>query len=341
MEPQTALILAIIITGLALIFGFTNGFNDSASQVATVITSNALSPEKALGIAAVGNFIGAYFLGTAVAETLGKGIVDPSLLDKDIRSVLVIAAALIGAIVWNIITWRFGIPSSSSHALIGGLAGAFLVGLGYAAIHWVVVWRIVLVMIASPLVGFIVTFAVTNATFLFARWFTPKANRSFKRLQIFSLAAQSLSHGTNDAQKIMGIVTLALIILGLQTSSAGSFVIPAWVIIICALSISAGTMTGGWRIIKKLGTGLYKVRPVHAFASQVASSVIIYITAALGYPISTTQVISSSVMGAGAASRFKMVRWQVANDMMIAWLVTIPASALVAAITFFALDRLV
>lgn len=335
------LLIGAIITILALSFDFTNGFHDSANQVATVITSRAMSPGAALISAALANFIGAYFLGTAVAETIGKGIVNPTLLQGGHIGAIVIIAALTGAISWNLITWYFGIPSSSSHALIGGLIGAFLFGWGPKPINWHKVWQIILIMIMSPFVGLIVTYIFTRLTLIFSQWATPKANIVFKKLQIGTLITQALAHGTNDAQKTMGVITFTLIILGLYHIPEGqSMSVPHWVIISCSSAMALGTLTGGWKIIKTLGAGLYRIRPIHSFASQTASTLIIYLTAIFGYPISTTQVISSSVMGAGAAFRPKMVRWEVAQDMVFAWLITIPVSGLIAGITFFILNKI-
>ena len=329
------MLAATLVVGLALFFDFTNGFNDSANQVATVITSNAMQPATALFVAGLGNFVGAYFLGTAIAETLGKGIVNPDLLiGTGVSGAMVVFAALLGAVAWNLISWRLGVPSSSSHALIGGLLGAFIVGWGFGQINWDKVVTIVAIMILSPIIGFVTSYLFTRGTITASNNATPSINKFFRRLQIFSLSATSLAHGTNDAQKTMGVITFALIILGLHSAPEGSGAfVPKWVILSASIAPAIGTMTGGWRIIKTLGSKLYRVRPIHAFSSQVVSAAIIYGTAIFGFPISTTQVISSSVMGAGAASRFKMVRWLVAKDMGLAWLITIPSSAAVAAIT--------
>jgi len=339
---DTTLLIAVFIVILALSFDFTNGFHDSANIVATVITSGAMSPQAALIMAAVAEFIGAYFLGTAVAQTIGKGIVDPTLLQTSGNiGAIVIISALLGAIAWNMITWYFGIPSSSSHALIGGLIGAFFFGWGPSPVHWKKVWQIILIMVASPIVGLIVTFIFTRMTLFFSQWATPKANWVFKKLQILTSLTQALAHGTNDAQKTMGVITFALIILGfLKVPAGGHIQVPKWVIITCALAISIGMGTGGWRIIKTLGGKLYKIRPIHGFASQAASTVIIYLTAFFGFPISTTQVISSSVMGAGAAFRLKMVRWEVGQDMLFAWFITMPVSGLISGILFFTLKQI-
>lgn len=338
---ESVILAAMIIVAIALFFDFTNGFHDAANQVAAVIVSRALKPFTALFIAAVAEFVGAYFLGTAVAKTIGGGIVDPRLFQEGISGIFVIISALIGAILWNLITWYFGIPSSSSHALIGGLLGAFIFGWGLSPINWVKVWHIILIMVVSPIIGFIIAYIFTHLTLLFSQWSSPKINNVFRKLQIFSSIAQSLAHGTNDAQKTMGVITFALIILGIYRPTVGGEIsIPSWVIILSASAIALGTMTGGWRIIKKLGAGLYKIRPIHGFASQATSALIIYLTAIFGFPISTTQVISSSVIGTGAAFRLKMVRWQVAQDMLMVWLITIPISGMAAGLSFLILNAI-
>jgi len=337
----TTILIAGIIVFLALFFDFTNGFHDSANIVATVITSRALPPSVALISAAISEFIGAYFLGTAVAQTIGSGIVDPRLLQTGNSGAIVIVSALLGAIIWNFITWYFGIPSSSSHALIGGLIGAFFFGWGPEPINWNKVLSIILIMIISPFIGFIITYIFTKLTLVFSQWSTPKANVVFQRLQILSSITQALAHGTNDAQKTMGVITFTLVILGLHNIPEGqSMLVPHWVIISCAGAISIGMGIGGWRIIKTLGGKFYKIRPIHGFASQTASTLIIYLTALFGFPISTTQVISSSIMGAGSAFRIKMVRWQVAEDMVVAWLITIPVSGIIAGFFFFVLSKI-
>jgi len=327
--------IAIFVVALALFFDFSNGFHDSANQVATVITSRALSPEAALLLAALANFVGAYFFGTSVAKTIGKGIVDPQLMGETTRGIVILCSALLGAVTWNILTWYFGIPSSSSHALIGGLLGAFVAGWGFKPVQWHNVRNIVLIMLCSPLVGFFLTFFFTKFTFFLTQWSSPKANQIFKRLQVISSVTQALSHGMNDAQKTMGVIVFALITLNFYHPPEGAeFPIPHWVVLSCSLAIALGTVIGGWRIIKTLGSGLYRVRPIHGFGSQTASTAIIYLTALFGFPISTTQVISSSIMGAGSAFRPKSIRWELAGEMVLAWLITIPASALVAAATF-------
>lgn len=322
----------VLAIALALFFDFSNGFNDSANQVATVISSRALPPEYALPLAAAADFAGAYFLGTSVAATIGRGILRPEAIQNSGMGIYVLISATIGALSWNVITWYFGIPASSSHSLIGGMLGAFLAGVGADYIQWKNVKSIMFVMILSPLIGFTVTYFFTKLTFFVAQWFTPRVNSFFKGLQVFSLIGQSLAHGTNDAQKSMGLITFVLFLMNaLPLSSSHDLVVPHWVVLSCSLAIAAGVASGGWRIIRKLGSGLYRIRPIHGFAAQSASAGIMYAASVFGFPVSTTQVMSTSVMGAGAAFRPKAVRWEVGMDMLTAWLLTIPASGLLAA----------
>jgi len=330
------LVVAILVVALALIFNLTNGFHDSSNQVATVITSRAMAPEAALTLAAVADFCGAYFLGTHVAETIGRGIVNPELMRSDALGIFVIFSALLAAISWNLLTWHFGFPSSSSHALIGGMLGAFIAGWGPAPIQWGTVTGIIVVMVLSPLVGFAITYLFTKLTLFSSQFFGPGANAAFKKMQWISLIGQSLAHGANDAQKTMGVIVFGLLVLNFHSPRNSGPLIPHWVVLSCSLSIAFGVMLGGWKLIRRLGWGLYRIRPIHAFASQAASGSIMYVTSILGFPISTTQVVSSSIMGAGAAFRPRAVRWAVAGDMAVAWLITIPVSALLAAGFFYA-----
>jgi len=331
---QPSLLSVIFTIGLALFFAFTNGLHDSSNQVATIISSRVLSPEVAIALTTLADFSGAYFLGTSVAKTIGKGIIDPTLIKSSHLGISVLACALLGAISWNMVTWYLGLPSSSSHALIGGLIGAFVVGWGWEPIQWKNVRDIIGVMLLSPLAGFALSYLVTKITFFFGEWLTPKANTAFKGLQTLSLIGQSLAHGSNDAQKIMGVVMLELTLGNFYPLTAGPLLTPPWVIFSCASAMSLGIVFGGWKIIRTLGTGLYRVRAIHSFSSQSASGVVMLVATFFGFPISTTQVISSSILGAGTAFRPKSVRWAVAGEMLIAWLITLPASALIAAGTF-------
>lgn len=334
------IVVVVIAVFLALLFNFTNGFHDVANQVATAIKTDAIKPLRALVIAATFDFVGAVFLGSKVAETFGKGIVDPGLLTGGVSSVLVIVSALLGAILWNLWTWKTGTPSSSSHALIGGLLGAFVVGWGFAPVNWTKVLVIFVVLVASPLIGFLVASILTRLVIFVSSvgTFPTWINKVFRRGQYVTLISQALSHGTNDAQKSMGVIVFVLAISGMYAPSAGGAYIPMWVTLSCSIALALGALGGGWRIIRTLGWGIYDIKPVHSFMSQFSSASIIYLSSLFGYPISTTQVISSSVMGAGAAENPRRVHWQVAKDMGFAWLVTIPASAIVSA-TFLLLFR--
>ncbi|MDD5251469.1 MAG: DUF47 family protein [Patescibacteria group bacterium] len=326
-------IVVVFAVSLALVFNFTNGFHDVANQVATAIKTDAIKPLRALLIAASFDFIGACFLGSKVAETFGKGIVDPHLMTKGTSSVLVIIAALLGAILWNLWTWWTGTPSSSSHALIGGLLGAFVVGWGFAPVNWLKVLGVFVILVASPLVGFIVASTLTRLGIYVSSIisFPTRTNSFFRKAQYVTLISQALSHGTNDAQKAMGVIVFILAISGMYAPVSGGSFIPTWVVVACSIALAMGALCGGWKIIRTLGWGIYDIKPIHSFTSQFSSAAIIYLSSLFGYPISTTQVISSSVMGAGAAENPKRVHWEVTKDMAFAWLVTIPASAAVSA----------
>ena len=317
-------------------FDYSNGFHDAANVVATIITTGALSPAKALIMAAVCEFSGPFLFGTAVATTIGKNIIDVSTFDQVAMEVstALIVSALVGAIAWNLITWFFGLPSSSSHALVGGMVGAVLIAYGSDNIIWKGLLYVVAVLITSPILGLLFGALALRITLHLARNATPRVGSFFNRMQILSSIALSLSHGANDAQKSMGLITLSLIVLGYLPT----FHVPAWVIASCAGAIALGTASGGWRIIKTMGSKIYRLRSVHAFCAQTASATVILGAALLGGPVSTTHVVSSSIMGVGAEQRASAVRWGVAKNIMLAWLITIPASALMAALTFFVIQ---
>jgi PiT family inorganic phosphate transporter len=318
--------LIIILVVLALLFDFLNGFHDSANVVATMISSRAMSPRAALLIAATANFVGPFLFGVAVAKTVGSAVVNPASV-----TIAVVLAALVSASLWNLITWFFGIPSSSSHALIGGIIGAVIVGSGYQAIQLEGLWIVGTALFLSPLIGFIVGMLVMRVTLLAARGATPKANLFFKAAQIPTAIGLALSHGTNDAQKTMGIITMGLVVLGFQSD----FNVPGWVIFASATAIGFGTAFGGWRIIHTLGAKFYRIRPIHSFTSQLTSAFVILVASLTGGPVSTTHVVSTSILGVGAAQRRSQVRWGVMTDILIAWLLTVPATALIAAILYF------
>ncbi len=321
--------------GLALFFDYSNGFHDAANVVATIIATGAMRPRPALGLAAFCHFIGPFLFGTAVAETIGKNIIDISTFNTALTEVStsLIVAALVGAIAWNLITWFWGFPSSSSHALVGGMVGAVLVAYGPEKILWKGLLYVIGVLIFSPIVGLVFGNLFFKATLYFSRNATPRIRHFFNRMQVPSSIALSLSHGANDAQKSMGLITMSLVILGVSPT----FDIPFWVIASCAAAIALGTASGGWRIIKTLGSRIYRLRSIHAFCAQTSSATVILGAALLGGPVSTTHVVSSSIMGVGAGQRISAVRWGVAKSIVVAWLVTIPASAVMAGISFFLL----
>lgn len=318
---------------LALFFAFTNGFHDAANVVATIIATGAMTPRMALGMAALGEFIGPFLFGTAVAQTIGKNIIDISTFDSRslALSVSLIVAALIGAIVWNLVTWFWGLPSSSSHALVGGMVGAVLMAYGPDKILWKGLLYVVSVLILSPILGFLFGTLFFKWTLYLSQNATPRARYFFNRMQILSSIALSLSHGANDAQKSMGIIVMSWVILGLSPT----FHISTWVIFSCAAAIALGTASGGRRIIKTVGSRIYRLRSVHAFCAQTASAAVILGAALIGGPVSTTHVVSSSIMGVGAGQRITAVRWGVAKNIVVAWFITIPAAAIMAGLSFF------
>jgi inorganic phosphate transporter, PiT family len=322
------MVLLIVIIAVALTFDFTNGFHDSANAIATSVSTRALSPRVALLMAAVLNMVGA-FISQNVAKTVGKGIVT---LPADSQTVVL--AALIGAICWNLITWYLGLPSSSSHALIGGLIGATLVAVGLSGVEWSGLWhKVVLPMVSSPVIGLLVAFLLMNLLLLLVfRWSPRPVNRTFRLLQPISAGLVAIAHGMNDAQKTMGVIWLALITSGHLSSNAP---IPTWVILVAALSISLGTYIGGWRIIRTLGTKIIHLDPIHGFAAETASAGVIFTASHLGYPISTTHTITASIMGSGATGGLSAVKWGVAGNIVWAWVLTIPAAAAVAAGAYF------
>ncbi len=316
---------------LALFFDFINGFHDSANAIATVVATKVLSPIKAVSMAAVFNLVGPLVLGTAIATMIGKGIIDTNIV-----TVNLIFAALVGAVVWDLITWYLGLPTSSSHALVGGLVGAAIAAAGISSIHSSGVETIVLFMVVSPIIGLIFGFLFTLIIMRTFRESHPtKINNYFRRLQLFSAAFYSLTHGTNDAQKTMGIIALLLITTGISTQSeANNLPIPYWVIISCAAAIGFGTFFGGWRIVKTMAQRVTRLRPYQGFAAETSSGLVLASMAHLGIPVSTTHVISSSIMGVGATDKLSAVRWGIARQIVGAWILTIPAAALISALTY-------
>lgn len=326
MGVELALVLLVAVVVLALIFDFVNGFHDAANAIATVVATRALSPRTAVLLGATLNFAGA-LLGTEVAATIGKGLVDQEMV-----SMPIVIATLIGAIGWNLFTWYKGLPSSSSHALIGSLLGAVYFGTmaGGDNVQWGnVVDKIITPMFLSPVVGFFAAFIVMFAlTWLVHRMPVARINAIFGKLQIASAGVMALSHGHNDAQKSMGIIALALVIYHPQDG----FTVPLWVILSCAIAMALGTMMGGWRIIRTLGTKMLTLRPIHGFAAETTSAAVIMGASQFGIPLSTTQVITSTIMGVGATKRLSAVRWSVVGHILWAWLLTLPVTFLISGV---------
>ena len=309
----------IALISIALIFDFLNGFHDSANVVATIISSRTLSGKKALMMAALANFAGPFIFGVAVANTIGHGIAVSEFI-----TIQVLIAALVSACIWNLVTWFFGIPASSSHALIGGLIGAVFIGGGVHALISKGIIKVFAALFISPIIGLLFGWLAMKIIYLFLKRATPKADYVFKLGQIPTAIAMALSHGANDAQKTMGVITLGLVTTGYQKE----FSVPTWVILISASAICLGTFGGGWRLIKTLGVKFYKIKPIHSFASQFASAVVIITASIFGGPVSTTQVVSMAIMGAGAGERISKVRWLVLKNIFLSWVLTIPVTAL-------------
>ncbi|MEA2630979.1 MAG: inorganic phosphate transporter, PiT family [Chloroflexota bacterium] len=329
-EGFTLTLLAVV--ALAVLFDYINGFHDTANAIATSVATRALRPQHAILMAASFNFIGA-FAGTAVAKTIGSGLVDDASTTQ-----AVVAAALLGAIAWNLITWRLGLPSSSSHALIGGLLGATIIATGFGALKvGGIGGKVLLPLVSSPIIGFAAAFALMIALYwIFRRADRRRATRGFRRAQVLSAGYMAFAHGSNDAQKTMGVITLALF----SAKVIPSVDVPVWVIVVSASALSLGTAVGGWRIMKTMGQRVADLEPVHGFAAEMTAASVLLGTAALGMPVSTTHVISSAIMGVGTSRGIRGVRWGVARNILIAWVLTIPAAGILGAVCWLALDVL-
>ncbi len=316
----------VAVLALAVIFDYINGFHDTANAIATSVSTRALKPQYAIVMSAIANFVGA-LTGTAVAATISSGLVDTR-----VESQTMVAAALVGAIAWNLLTWLLGIPSSSSHALIGGLLGAAAVAAGVGS--WQIdgiVGKVLVPLVSSPILGFLIGFALMVLLInLFRRAHPRLMNERFRKLQVLSAAYMAFSHGSNDAQKTMGIMTLALVNAGVTSDIHP----PLWVILLAATAISMGTAVGGWRIIRTMGSRVVKLDPVHGFAAETTAATIIFGASHFGMPVSTTHVISTAIMGVGSTGRLSAVRWGVARSIVIAWVLTIPAAGLSAALAY-------
>jgi len=316
-------VLLVLVITFALSFDFVNGFHDCANAIATTVSTRALKPHQAIVLARTLNFVGA-MCGTAVAYTIGKGVIDLVPTKDNLPTVL---AALAGAIAWNLFTWLYGLPSSSTHALVGGLLGAGIVAQGTKIVVWTGIRKILLGMVLSPIVGFVFGLLFITAIYWIFRFATKRINRTFRVLQIASASWMAWSHGLNDAQNAMGIITIALLCYG----HLDSFSVPVWVKLACALAMGLGTGYGGWRIMKTMGFKVAKLEPVHGFAAETGAGLIITIMSYFGIPISTTHAISSSIMGVGAARKMSAVRWDIVGNIVGAWIFTVPGAAMIAA----------
>jgi PiT family inorganic phosphate transporter len=321
------LTLVIFIIIVALIFDFINGFHDSANSIATVVSTRVLKPRQAVVWAAFFNLVAAFLFDVHIAKTVGKGLIHMELIDE-----FVILGGLLGAIVWNLITWYYGIPSSSSHALVGGYAGAAVAKAGFGSIIYSG-WTNTLIFIAvAPLMGMAMAFVIMSAMmWIFHKRSSSKINSYFRKLQLLSAAAYSLGHGTNDAQKTMGIITTLLVTSGYLAT----FEVPTWVILSSHAAIAMGTLFGGWRIVKTMGQKITKLKPSGGFAAETAGAITLLVTAFSGIAVSTTHVISGAIMGVGATKRFSAVRWGLAGNIIFAWIVTIPAAAAIGALSYW------
>jgi PiT family inorganic phosphate transporter len=325
-------VIILVIISLALLFGFLNGMHDSRNVISTIVSSRAYPARVALGVTVLSELAGPFVLGGAVASTIGSGLADPKVI-----KVQVILVALLSAVLWNLLTWAFGIPSSSSHALIGGIIGAVTAQVGSQAINFAGLFKTLIALFTSPIIGFIFGFFLLRLILFLCRNSTPRINDFFKRSQLLTAIVLGLSHGSNDGQKIMGVITLALMTAGYIPE----FKVPLWVMAICAVALSSGTTVGGWTLLRKPGRSYYKIRPVNGFTAQITSALVIITASIIGGPVSATQVINTAIVGIGAAERANKVRWHTAKDMFIAWVLTIPAAALLAISLYFVLLRYV
>ena len=326
---QTALWIVVVLVALAIVFDFMNGFHDAANSIATVVSTGVLKPTQAVVFAAFFNFVAIFVFHLSVAATIGKGIVDPSVVDTH-----VIFGALVGAITWNVITWYYGIPSSSSHALIGGIVGAVIAKTGAGALVASGIFKTVAFIFVSPMLGFLLgSLMMLIVAWVFRRTSPNRVDKWFRRLQLVSAGAYSLGHGGNDAQKTIGIIWMLLIATGYSAASDTSP--PTWTIVSCYMAIGLGTMFGGWRIVKTMGQKITKLKPVGGFCAETGGAMTLFIATALGIPVSTTHTITGAIVGVGSTQRASAVRWGVAGNIVWAWILTIPASACVAALGYW------
>ncbi|MFZ6725439.1 inorganic phosphate transporter [Undibacterium sp. MH2W] len=325
---QISIQVLVFLIALAILFDFMNGFHDAANAIATVVSTGVLKPQTAVAMASVFNIIAVLFFPLTVAATVGKGTIDPAIVDQ-----YVIFGALMGAVFWNLVTWYFGIPSSSSHALIGGLVGAAVAKSGTGSLVASGLVKTIVFIVVSPLLGFVLgSIMMLIVSWLFVRSTPNKVDRWFRRLQLLSASMYSLGHGGNDAQKTIGIIWMLLIASGRLAPNEG---IPTWVIALCYTAIGLGTLFGGWRIVKTMGQKITKLKPVGGFCAETGGAITLFIATAMGIPVSTTHTITGAIVGVGSAQKMSAVRWGVAGNIVWAWILTIPASAFVAAIAWW------
>src|SRR5687767_809348 len=326
---QTALWVVVMLVVIALLFDFMNGFHDAANSIATVVSTGVLKPTQAVLFAAFFNFIAIFVFHLSVAATVGKGIVQPGVVDTH-----VVFGALVGAVTWNFLTWYYGIPSSSSHALIGGIVGAVIAKAGAGSLIAAGIWKTVLFIFVSPFLGFLLgSLMVLLVSHLFRRSTPSRVDRWFRRLQLVSAGAYSLGHGGNDAQKTIGIIWLLLIATGY--TAVGDKAPPGWVIIACYVAIALGTMFGGWRIVKTMGQKITKLRPVGGFCAETGGAIMLFLATGLGIPVSTTHTIAGAIVGVGSTQSVSAVRWGIAGNIVLAWVLTIPCTAFIAAVAWW------
>ena len=331
MDATLAFPLLVCLVGIALLFDFLNGLHDAANSIATIVSTRVLRPQYAVMWAAFFNFIAFLFFGLHVAETLGKGIIDPSIV-----SPLVIFAALMGAIIWNVVTWIFGIPSSSSHALIGGLVGAGLAKTGFDAVVWSGLIKTASAIFLSPAFGFLLALVlVLTVSWLFVRQTPFAVDRTFRIMQFISASLYSLGHGGNDAQKTMGIIA---VLLYSQGYLGGEFYVPFWVVITCQAAMALGTLMGGWRIVHTMGSKITRLNPMQGFCAETGGAITLFAATWLGIPVSTTHTITGAIVGVGAARRVTAVRWGIAGNIVVAWIVTLPSAAAISALFYLVIN---
>jgi PiT family inorganic phosphate transporter len=330
MEPvQTTLWVVMLLVAMAIVFDFMNGFHDAANSIATVVSTGVLKPGQAILFAAFFNFVAIFVFHLSVAATVGKGIVQPGVVDTH-----VVFGALAGAICWNVITWYYGIPSSSSHALIGGIVGSVIAKSGAGSLISAGIWKTVVFIFVSPLLGYLLgSLMMVAVAWTFRRMRPSRVDKWFRRLQLVSAGAYSLGHGGNDAQKTIGIIWMTLIATGY--ASASDALPPTWTIVCCYLAIGAGTMFGGWRIVKTMGQKITKLKPVGGFCAETGGAITLFLATAFGVPVSTTHTITGAIVGVGSTQRASAVRWGVAGTIVWAWVLTIPASAFVSAVAYW------